>query len=841
MLFGLAREQWAMGLDSVRGEGIRMAAGAAAVRRTALNAPAFLLFFTAIIVVGCWSGPSRAQTPALPAIGVQPAKFPTQPKTALRKGPSDGQMLVQAGEIHYDYANERVSAVGNVQIYHEGSTLEADRVVYDQKTKRLRAEGNARLTEANGQVTYGEIMDLSDDYRDGFVDSLRVDAAERTSIAAARVERSAGNYSVFHSGVYTACEPCKDDPKKPPLWQVKAARIIHDQSEKMMYFEDARLEFFGVPAAYFPFFSAPDPTVKRKTGFLMPTPGMSDKYGSAINIPFFWAIAPDYDLTLNPTITSKQGVLMDVEWRQRLSTGAYSIRAMGIRQADPSYFVHTNGSPTPGHRTYRGSLESFGQFSLSSKWNWGWDIIAPTDKTFLQDYNRNPSAKPDLLRSTPTEGISQLYLSGRSDRSYFDARSMYFYGFSESDVQGQIPIVHPVMDYTYTFGPPVFGGELGYRINTISLSRDSASFDPIATAGCAPTADPASRTCLLRGFPGNYSRFSAETTWRRSVVDSYGQVFTPFAVLRADLAALSVDSEPGVEKHLTPGDSVVLRAMPTIGMEYRYPFIGIHSWGTQTIEPIAQVIVRPNETNINKLPNEDAQSLIFDDSNLFKLDKFSGWDRAEGGGRANVGAQYTAQFNNAGSFNVLVGQSYQLFGKNSFAQGSLTNTGLDSGLDTARSDYIARASYQPNRNYALTSRFRFDKDNLDVERFELEGRVVLDRWSLTAVYGNYAAQPALGFLTRREGILGTGTLKLTPNWSLTGTATYDVDAHKLGTTQWGLSYIDDCIALGLTYVTNHSFSGNPQENSHTVMLSLVLRTLGGISVGQQLANAPNVF
>ena len=174
-------------------------------------------------------------------------------------------MLVQAREIDYDYANHRVSAVGNVQIYYGGSTLEADKVIYDQTTKRLHAEGNVRLTEEDGKVTYGDIMDLSDDYRDGFVNSLRLDSPDQTRMAAARAERTGGNYTVFHNGVYTACKPCKDDPKKPPLWQVKAARIIHDQGEKMIYFEDASLEFFGQPIAWLPYFSTPDPTVKRKT------------------------------------------------------------------------------------------------------------------------------------------------------------------------------------------------------------------------------------------------------------------------------------------------------------------------------------------------------------------------------------------------------------------------------------------------------------------------------------------------------------------------------------------------------------------------------------------------
>jgi LPS-assembly protein len=807
-----------------------------------------MLLLASALAIGAGAWPGDA--------GAQNIDFPVRPKPPVRKATTQGQMLVQAAEINYDHANERVSAVGNVQIYYNGSVLEANKVIYDQKTKRLRAEGNARLTEAGGQVTYGEIMDLSDDYRDGFVDSLRVDAAQQTSIAAARAERSAGNYSVFHSGVYTACEACKDDPKKPPLWQVKAARIIHDQSEKMFYFEQARLEFYGMPLAYVPYFSAPDPTVKRKTGFLAPSFTSSDKIGTGVAIPYFWALAPDYDLTLTPMMTSKQGPLMEAEWRQRTADGAFLVRGMGIKQWDPNYFVHSDGPftgmPTPGHRDFRGSIESSGQFSLSDKWGWGWDLVAPTDKTFFQDYNTGRLRTNDLIRNTPSEGVSQLYLTGRGDRSYFDARSMYFYGFSESDVQGQIPVVHPVVDYSYTFGQPVLGGELGYKVNVISLSRDQASFDPIRQAAinhewCMPTtADPAvtknSTNCVLRGFPGTYSRFSAETSWRRSITDPYGQIFTPFASLRGDAASLSVNSEPGVDNFLPTGDSNIVRAMPTVGLEYRYPFIGIQSWGTQTIEPIAQIIVRPNESAVGKLPNEDAQSLIFDDSNLFKLDKFSGWDRTEGGSRANVGVQYTAQVNSAGFFNVLVGQSYQLFGENSFTQGGITHTGLDSGLDKPKSDYIARVAYQPSRMYTFTSRFRFDEESLNVMRFELESRVQLDRWSFTTIYGRYAAQPALGFLTEREGILGTSTLRLNTNWSLVGAIGYDLDARQVNQTQLGLTYIDDCIAVALQYTTSYSYSGNPQDGkSHAIMLTLGLRTLWDGRTSQGVGGLPGGF
>jgi LPS-assembly protein len=778
----------------------------------------------------------------------QELTFPTRApplkksKIALEREKSgQKQMLVQATEIDYDYANSRVAAVGNVQIYYGDSTLEANRVIYDQKTKRLHAEGNVRLTEQDGKVTYGEIMDLSDDYRDGFVDSLRLDAPDQTRMAATRAERSSGNYTVFHNGVYTACAPCKDDPKKPPLWQVKAARIIHDQGEKMMYFEDARLEFFGQPLAWLPYFSAPDPTVKRKTGVLVPVASSSSVYGAALDVPYYWALAPDYDATFAPMITTKQGPLLEGEFRQRLMSGAYSIRAAGIYQLDKDYFLRSDGTYTPGFRDWRGSLESTGLFAINNNWVWGWDGTVLSDRTFLQDYNPRLSRYriTDPFTQTTSEAISQLFISGKGNRSYFDARTIYYFGFSDADAQGQIPVIHPVIDYNYVFDRPILGGELGYRVNFTSLTRQDADFDPITQSAllngtCTQTANPAIKntsSCLLRGVPGTYSRFSAEMTWRRSITDGFGQVFTPFASVRADAGAMDIKNDPAVANFIPTGDSDLVRAMPTVGLEYRYPFINVQSWGTQTIEPIAQVIVRPNEQQIGRWPTEDAQSLVYDDSNLFRVDKFSGWDRVEGGGRANYGLQYTAQFNRAGSINALFGQSYSLFGQNSFAFGGTTNTGLDSGLDTTRSDYVARLSYQPNNIYMFTSRFRFDNDTFNPQRIELEARANFDRWSGSLLYGDYAAQPALGILDRQQGILGTGQVKLDANWVLLGGARYDINAGKFDQTRVGVGYVDDCLILGLNYITNYTYSGNVQAN-HTIMLQISLRTLGGTSASQ---------
>jgi LPS-assembly protein len=793
-------------------------------------------------------------------VGVPAAGQTASSGLGAGKRDPNAQMLVKADRINYDYSNSLVTAAGNVQLYYSGSTVEADKVSYDQKTKRLRAEGNVRLTEADGNIVTGEILDLNENFRDGFIDSLRLEAADKTRFAAPRVERAAGATTVFQSGTYTACEPCKDDPTKPPVWQVKAGRIIHDEAEKMIYFENARLEVFGVPMFWAPFMSAPDPTVKRKSGILIPTAGYSSTLGATFTVPYYFALAPNYDLTVAPTFSTTQGVLLQGEYRQRFENGGYSIRASGIIQADPGRFVETNGIDYPGNRTFRGHIDTSGQFALNDKWVVGWDALLISDQTFFQDYNINSySTNFNSFKSfgngITDAGTSQVYLQGRGERSFFDARAIYTYGLSLADKQEQLPIVHPVIDYFKVLDRPVLGGELGFRANLTSLTRQEAEFNAISQAAinsgqCAlVTADPAFKTpanCLLRGVPGTTTRATAEATWRRTFIDPVGQVFTPFASLRADVAQTSITAETGVANFINTGDSTLARVMPTVGLEYRYPFISVQSWGTQTIEPIAQVIVRPNETGIGKLPNEDAQSLVFDDTNLFAIDKFSGFDRVEGGGRANVGIQYTAQFNQGGFVNALFGQSYQLFGQNSFAVADNTNTGLNSGLQTAASDYVARLSYAPDKTFMYTSRFRFDQNNFTVQRAEFEGRATFDRWSVAALYGNYAAEPNIGLLNRRDGVLGSVSFKISPNWSVLGSASYDVGNAKFNQYRAGLGYIDDCFAIGVSYITGYSYGFSQATNqvvdanvTHAVLLQISLRTLGTTSFNQSLGPSNN--
>jgi LPS-assembly protein len=727
-------------------------------------------------------------------------------------------MFVTADEVVYDDVRNTASAVGRVKLYYGPSTLEADRVVYDQNTGQVFAYGNVRLND-DGNVYQSEHMVLTDDFRDGFVQSLLVEGADKTRFAAAKATRTGGNVVVFEKGVYTACEPCRENPNKPPLWQVKAARIIHDQGTKTVHYEDAQLEFFGKPIAWLPFFSHADSTVKRKSGFLMPSYMTSTEYGFGVKAPYFWAVKPNMDVTLAPAFLTDQGVLGDVEFRHRTMNGAYSIRAAGLNQQSPELF------PEGQQRDdFRGAVTTRGDFRINNNWTWGWNGHLLSDKYVLSDY--------DMWGQSWSEAVSSVHLTGIGERNYFDARALHYYGLSGDDDQDQLPVAG-VVDYNYVHDKPVLGGELAFNVNLTNTWRQDTDFEPGTAGNASPGVvaginldckDYISGECLVPGVGGTYSRMSVDTSWRREFIDPVGQVWTPFAFARGDVMFSNPENNDNLGGLMNTDAEFVTRGMVGAGLEYRYPFVAESSIGTHILEPIAQIILRPDEQEIGNIPNEDAQSLFFDTSTLFSWDKFSGYDRIEGGGRANVGAQYTVNFNNGGFTQLMIGQSYHLFGQNSFAEADIAGTGINSGLETDRSDYVASAYTKFHPNWAFSTRTRFDEGANDLNALEIETTFTKGPVSASVIYGNYDEQPQFGF-ERAEGVVGSTRVAITDNYFAVAGAGYNLQYDRMDQVMVGGGYMDECFSLAGYYSVDFNKDGNT-DPVHKVMVSVSLRTIG---------------
>ncbi len=783
--------------------------------RTARARARGLLAGAAALVLAGWAGEASAQLTAGTGTG--------EVSAALAE--TGTPLYLEADQLIYDFDRDVISAVGNVTIAYRGYQLFAGTVTLDRRTNRFTATGGARLEEPTGTIVTAETIALDDTLRDGFARGIRVDTVLRSRFAADEAVRE-GDRTVFTDGVYTACHECLERPSEPPTWQIKARTIIHDESERTVYYENASLELWGIPVAYLPFFSHPDPTVRRQSGFLVPDFIYSNLLGVGVRVPYFWAIAPSYDLTFAATPLSRQGVLVDAEWRQQLLTGAYDIRVAGILQADPDAFAGTSGD-----RDFRGSLVSNGNFRINRLWQWGWNAVLTSDRVFLEDYEQ-PGGSGDT-------GVNTLYLTGLGERNWFDLRGYAFRILRDDftggdvldppapftpvglDLQDKQPYVHPVLNYEAILDESVVGGELAYHLNLTSLSREETdAFGVLDGAG--------GRTARFRGVEGTFTRASAKLDWRRQLIDPVGQVWTPF--LGAQVDAFFIDN---ADSNVTALDEESIgRAMPWIGMQYRWPWVAATAWGSQTFEPIAQIVARPDEANIGDIPNEDSQSVIFEDTSLFDVNRFSGYDRSPGGTRMDVGLRYTVQAYNGGFLSALVGQSFQVAGKNSYATPDILNSSSDSGLETAESDYVAALYLGTNAGLQLNAQGRFDQESFDIEQGQVQAAGQAGPLAARAVYAFLRRQPDLGVTENRQEIQGGASLRVLRTLRLFGQVRYDIENREMIREGVGVGYDDDSLSMSLSYAEDSS-GDDDDPIDRTVFFRIGLRTLGdaGLSGG----------
>ena len=730
------------------------------------------------------------------------------PKTSL-VGPSRNidksqPLYLQGDELIYDDGGNRVVARGNVEIYYNNYILTADQVVYDQSANTLTAVGNVVLKEPNGNIVRADRYTLTDDFRDGFVQSLSVVASDDTRIAAERATRRGGNTTIFTNGRFS---PCKSAPGMPPLWCISAGTIIHDQQAATITYQDAQFELFGVPILWMPYFEHPDPSVKRKSGFLMPQFAGSETLGYGMTIPYYFALSPSYDFTFYPMYTSRQGVLWQGEWRQRLANGQYYIQMSGIDQdpdALPSEIVDRDQ-----YEGWRGSIVTKGLFSLSSWWKFGWDVTLESDDTFRRFYK--------LDNILLTDRVNKVFVEGISDRNYFGAELYHFGGlmFDTDNTDGNSEAyAYPIVDYNYVMADPIVGGEITWNTNALSFNTNQQPLDPAL-------------------FPNgignqNMNRVTTQLNWRRRFTDPIGITYTPFGQLRGDAYQITDYVDPLTGDIVN--DTSLARGLALGGITVAYPWVANSSVGSHVIEPIGQIIGRQNSIRQDDLPNEDAQSLVFDDTNLFEWNKFSGYDRIETGTRANVGLQYTFQSNTGGYARILAGQSYQVSGTNPYADPGINSAGNpvftpESGLQTARSDYVLGAYIAPIRGLQLISQSRFDESNFDMHRQDAAAQVNFGPITASAIYAYLNTDPTNGIYTEQQDVYGYMGIRLTDRWSLAAAFRYDIDADQLASDMFQARYADECFVLTATYTDNY-YHNEDIVDGQTFMLRFELKHLG---------------
>jgi len=687
--------------------------------------------------------------------------------------------LITADELTYDDQNGIVTASGNVEITQADRVLLADKVSYDINADLVTADGNIILIEPNGDTVFADHVELTGDLKEGFVRDIRVLMADKTRVAAASGTRVGGNRTEFHKGVYSPCELCREDPTQAPLWQIKANEVIHDQEAKDVIYHDAWMEFFGIPVIYTPYFQHPDPTVDRRSGFLAPTVGSSDFYGYAVRIPYFWAIDDTKDVTISPIISSKQGINLTGEYRQLFTNG--SLRLDG----SATIADREDSAGSVEKDKFRGHIHGQGEFEINETWRWGFDAERTTDDTYLRAYDFDNAG---TLTST-------AYVEGLKGRDYAGMRGFAYQGLRETDIDDELPIVAPLVDYNFVSEPNIGlpGGHFTLDSNVMALSRIEGR--------------DSRRISMIGGYHLPYT-------------SSWGDIYEVTAQVQTDgyWTHGVVPGSSSVNPANAPGGDTAGRFFPQVAVKWRYPWMRQDGSVQQVFEPILQAVVAPNGSNPGDIPNEDSLDFEFDDTNLFNLNRFAGRDRVDSGSRFSYGFNWTFAFDNGGSAGAFIGQSYRLSeNRDAFAEGS--------GLEDKLSDIVGRVQLQPIEYVDLLYRYRLDKDDLNAQRSEFDIQIGPPALNLDLSYFFINDDNNTDEFGDREEVSFGLKSRLTENWSVGFFHRRDlVEDHSLRSA-FSLAYQNDCCLIeGVAERTD--YQDRDVQSDDRVFVRVVFKGLG---------------
>ena len=700
---------------------------------------------------------------------------------------NEEEVTFAADTLSFDSDAEVVVATGNVRMARRGDRLRADKVQWNQKTGIVRADGNVAVVSSANDTLYGDSVELTDSLRDGVIENLLLVLNDGGRLAAVHGIRRNG-VSTLDKAVYTPCAvvDSKGCPKEP-VWKISAVRIVHDPVKHRISYDGARISFLGAPILWLPGLSHPDGTEGGGSGFLLPDIKFSRVNGAEFALPYYFKLAPNRDLTITPHVYTK--VLPAIEGQYRALTDHGAWQATGIL----TYSSRLSASvPFPNsNKDIRGYLDANGQFQYGPDWTVSGSIRATTDRTFLRRY--------DISRDVRLR--NQINAERITPNSYLSIKGWAVQTLRTGDRQRQQPIALPAIDYRLHLTDPLFGGAIQVQANSLALIRTGGQ---------------------------DTQRVFTAIQWDLRRYTAMGQEVSLTAYGRGDLYhTADIGKTATIAYRGNRGWSE--RGIAALAADIRWPLIGNFLNGAQRITPRVQVVAGPKTRNLS-LPNEDARSIDLEDSNLFALNRFSGYDRWEDGSRVTYGAEWAVDLPGI-SLNSVIGQSYRLTKKPTLLP-------VGTGLSDRLSDVIGRTSLKYGRFLEITHRFRLDKDNFSVRRNEIDATVGTRRTYLTAGYLklNRDIVTTIEDLRDREELRVGGRIQIARYWSIFGSTVIDLtgrhedpltlsDGYQPIRHRLGILYDDDCIEFGVTWRREYDAVGDARRGN-TFLLRLALKNLG---------------
>ncbi len=717
----------------------------------------------------------------------RPVAPPPASDPALATPAGDDQVQFSAGSLDYDSNADMVTALDEVRMFRQGDRLRADKVVWNRKTGKVVATGNIAVTNPQGDVAYGDSIELTDSLKDGVVQNMLVVLEQGGRMAAERGTRRIDGSMQLDKAAYTPCAvQTSEGCPKTPSWQITAVRITYRPDRERVYFGGGQFHLFGLPALPLPAFSMPVGG-GSESGLLAPDLQLDRVNGLELVTPYYFRLAPNKGLTLTPHVFSAVLPMMQARYEALGTNGAFQVTGY-VTESRRSDDLNTV-TPTDTERAFRGYIDGIARYQLTPNWSVSGSARIASDRTFLRRYD---ISRDDRLRTTAS-------LERIDPNTYFALTGWYIQTLRVNDPQGNQPIALPEMDFRKRID--LAGGKLQLQANTLAITR---------------TEGQDTQRAFVAG------------QWDLRRLTNWGQEVTFTAYARAD-AYNTHDSLLTTVASYRGIDGFQARAIGALAADIKWPFVGEFLGGTQRLTPRLQIVASPKVANLD-VPNEDARAVDLEDSNLFALNRFAGYDRWEDSSRATYGAEWAVAVPGV-TFDTVIGQSYRLSERPTILPSG-------TGLSDRFSDFVGRTTLRIRDFVSIIHRYRLDKDGLAVRRNEVDATIGSRSTYVLAGYLrlNRNIFPAIEDLQDREEVRLAGRVQFARFWSVFGSTVIDLtdrseDPQSLSDGfdpirhRLGVQYEDDCLRLGMTWRRDYQDTGDARSGN-SFLLTLALTNLG---------------
>ena len=738
-------------------------------------------------------------------------------------------IYLEADELINDEANQVLTAMGEVEGRYQDRTLRAERVDYNLETGLVIATGNVVLIDATGDIQYADKLELSDELQAGTAANFTARLASGATTTARFVTRKEnGEFELFNA-FYTACEICENSEgeAETPTWRLRARKVRQDTDSRTIRYNDAVLEFFGLPVFYTPYLAHPDPSAKRQSGLLTPSVGISGARGVSLALPYFWAFDDYTDVTVTPRVYSKVNPLLELEARRKFATGELNIATSftygtpfdrnGESLDDPALFLDPADAVDGDEFSNHFFVD--GYFKPSDIWSYGYTAQLVSDDNYFDRYDVSGNFRSNgLIERENRRLTTQAFIAGQGDNFRISALAAGFQElgtrFVDDEATGlirvlrdnddQLPIIAPRVDGEYYLTDPAVGGRLRLFGNAVSLTRDEGN---------------------------DYARASLGAEYAKTVVLPAGLEARPFLWGRFDTFDFETDPVTLSGEDFDGSSVSFSRGVGQAGLDLRYPFIRRGEGVDLIFEPRALFTESFGNARTADFVDpvrgtslfEDGTSPDLDPALLFEPNKADGYDFFQEGRRLDLGASLTAQFEafgRDGSGSVFLGRSY--------SDGVEDDYGFGSGLAGSQSDYVAEIDFSLGRLIDSETRLRFDPDRDVFSRVDTTLSLRTRYVDLSGRYFSLNSDvPVQNTFTGAPPEEVSGSIRVRPidGFTLGYSVVRDLDRATTRSQRFSLGYSDDCTLVEL-FLTQRNFNNDSIRNDDTIGIRISLATLG---------------